>query len=138
VAHRNPQLSFSEVTSVLGRMWRGLTQAQKSEYIDLAKSVGGTYFGDDVPPPSIGGYSSGSQSGGEQCPVVIQMHVEAPDDPVYSIIPRGTSGWFAATASRTLLRREHQRYRTEQPPPSESLGGSRTPTLLSGSYALAE
>jgi hypothetical protein len=125
VAQCNPQLSFSEVTSVLGRLWRGLTQAQKSEYIDLAKSVGGIYFADDIAPPSTGGE--------QQYPVLVQMHIGAPDDPRYPIIPRGKSGWHAATASRTLLRKEDQRDKTEQPPPSESLGGSLTPTVVSGS-----
>jgi hypothetical protein len=85
-------------------------------------------------PPSTGYYSSRE----DQCPVVVQIHVGTPDDPQYPIIPRGKSGWHAATASRTLLRNQDQRDRTEQLPPSESLDGSLTPTVISGSWGHME
>jgi hypothetical protein len=105
VAQLNPHLSFFEVTSVLGRLWRGLTLAQKSEYVDFAKSVGGTTFTVDVVISSIGDLSHGVQLVQEQSPTGIQKDISWPMNPQYSIVPRGTSGIEAARASQALLRR---------------------------------
>jgi hypothetical protein len=86
-------------------MWRGLTQSQKSEYVDLAKLVGGTSCADDAVNSSIGDLSQAAQLGDEQSPIVMRTDVGWPVNPQYSIIPRGTSGVEAAKASQALLRR---------------------------------
>jgi hypothetical protein len=134
IPQRNPHLSFSEVTSVLGRLWRGLTRAQKSEYIDFAKSVSGICLRDEMVISSIGDFSRVAQLDEERSPIGIQTDFGPQEHPQYSIIPRGTSGLEAAKASRELLQRADQGSRTAPRPGRAALDGWAAAAVVSDGY----
>jgi hypothetical protein len=101
---QNPNLSNSEIVSLLGRMWRSLPREEKEEYMQLALNVEPTERPPRrgrrprrrVPPPDeplpLPDTAAAADTGSRPDPA-----------PEFSIIPRGSSGARAASASHRFL-----------------------------------
>jgi hypothetical protein len=105
VAQQNPGLSNSALISLLGRMWRSLSQSKKEEYMELAvnpnpadrparrrKPPRRSQPHVDYPPPL------------EAIPLTPTEQPARPEEcPQFSIVPRGSSGIQAATVSNQIV-----------------------------------
>jgi hypothetical protein len=101
VAAQNPDLTNSELTSLLGRMWRSLPQNEKIEYLHLAFSV------TENQSPSRKRRRKSKPKPPPEQPLPVTPPVEettkTEDFPQFSIIPRGSSGTQAAEASYHVI-----------------------------------
>jgi hypothetical protein len=100
VTEANPSLTYPEITSILGRLWRSLSSDEKAQYVELAISFpaspafeGVTH---PVQPPPLGRISTyRSTLANVACPI--------PSDPLFPIIARGASGRSVLAASHEFL-----------------------------------
>jgi hypothetical protein len=105
VAQQNPGLSNSAVISLLGRMWRSLSQREKEEYMELALNVPPA----DRParrrkPPQPSQPHADYPPPMEEIPPIPTEEPPQPEEcPQFSIIPRGSSGIEAANASTQIV-----------------------------------
>jgi hypothetical protein len=104
VAQQNPGLSNSAFISLLGRMWRSMSQKEKEEYMELALNVTPA----DRPtrrrkPPKNPPPPADAPPPPDEIP---QTQTEEParheNSPQFSIVPRGSSGTQAANASHQV------------------------------------
>jgi hypothetical protein len=92
VTRQNPDLTNSEITSLLGRMWRSLPQREKDDYMWLAINMTA-----DRRPIRKRVRKSKPETVVETAP----ENIRGP--PQFTIVPRGTFGTLAANASRQVL-----------------------------------
>jgi hypothetical protein len=94
VTQQNPELTNSEITSLLGRMWRSLPQSEKDDYMRLAihitadrRPIRKRHRKSKPPKPDT----------------VVETSTDdvrlLPGPPQFRIVPRGTFGALAANAS---------------------------------------
>jgi hypothetical protein len=106
ILRQNPGLKFPEVTSLLSTLWQSLSSDEKQEYVDLAyiatderrtarKRRPRAKPGDVSPPRAP--KSDLSE------PAIPDKHVTLSECPHFSIIPRGSFGTLAATASHHII-----------------------------------
>jgi hypothetical protein len=100
VEQQNPTLSNPAVISLLGRMWRMLPPSEKDDYMELAVSVA-----PPVRPPRRRRPERRRSPDDDQSPTDDQLQnpieemIRPGTCPQFSIIPRGSSGTHAASAS---------------------------------------
>jgi hypothetical protein len=97
IIEANPTLSYPEITSVLGRMWRSLSHDEKMHYIDIAMSYPANSAADVVIPSVALREPSDPQS--EQFKIIQTKG----SDPIFAICARGASGWLCLRASHAFL-----------------------------------
>jgi hypothetical protein len=105
VAQQNPGLTNSGLISLLGRMWRALPPNEKEEYMALALNVTPA----DRPtrrrrsPTRLPAPEDDALFADEPQPGPSGETPMADDRPLFSVIPRGSSGTQAASASHHIL-----------------------------------
>jgi hypothetical protein len=106
IAQQNPGLSNSELTSLLGRLWRAMGTSEKQEYLHLAVNVG--QKSRDARrrrrPPSRRMTTSLDPAETANPPDMSPHELQSPvADVAFCIIPRQSSGTVAADVSHTIV-----------------------------------
>jgi hypothetical protein len=106
ISRQNPSLTNSELTSLLGRMWRSLPQNEKQEYLQLALNVATERRQprkrrSKPKPEDI--VEQISTSPNPSPPSRTIDHIQFDDCPCFSIVPRSSSGTLVASASHHIV-----------------------------------